>query len=257
MNLWESRHDVDLFVICEFNRTHVGEPREFIFDRYRDQLPQELRNRIHYLPADISSHVKLAQDDDGDQMHANEAVMWDYFAWNMDLKGDDIVLCVDADEVIYQHMFARIFNRIEDGTPALLLPLHQFFYRMNYLWIENTFCAPTACRKSYYDSLPQPHRWRYEGERFPFMAGCHFSWQLTVKEMLFKLRTYAHKDIYGKFADESILSAAILEKKYPFEPNISFTIQELDVISNRSYYPQSFYVFKKDFENLLLSGVVG
>jgi hypothetical protein len=83
------------------------------------------------------------------------------------------------------------------------------------------------------------------------MTGCHFSWQLTIEQMIFKLQTYAHNDIYGHFADPEILSAAVREKTYPFEPTRDFSIRELDPNVDRAYYPRSFYHFKEDFHHLL------
>lgn len=252
MNLWESREYIDLFVICEFNRTHVGTPREFIFDHYRDHIPQELQSKIHYLPADISHGVKLAEEDDGAQMHENETLMRDYFSSLIDLQDEDIIISLDADEVLYRHMYWKIYDMIvSGGAKALLLPLHQFIYRMNYLWEDNIFWAPTVCRKSFYNHSPKPHNWRYDGQRFPFFAGCHFSWQLSIDEMLTKLHSYAHRDKYPHLMNREALLAAVVNKAYPFDPDRPFFVKELDIEVSRSYYPRSFYRYLKDFRHLL------
>ena len=171
----------------------------------------------------------------------------------MDLHDADIVIAADADEVIYRKIYPLIFALLRPDTP-LLLPLHQFFYRMNYLWRDETFWAPTAAYAGYYKQRPHPHKWRYEGRRLPLMAGCHFSWQLTVDQMLFKLKTYAHNDIYGHLADQKILQDAIDNKTYPFEPGRSFVIEELNPDRERIYYPDSFFTFRSDFVHLLPVG---
>ncbi|WP_081678688.1 hypothetical protein [Desulfocurvibacter africanus] len=253
MNLFECYPYVDKFIIVECNRTQVGEPREFIFPSLIKEIPQQFHSKIVYIPADVSHQtVNCAKTNDGKQMHANEDIMWDWFTQEISLEDNDIIIAADADEIIYSHIYPYILRRLRKDD-ALLLPLHQFFYRMNYLWTELTFWAPQAARASYYKKRPKPHRWRYEGRRFPFIAGCHFSWQLTIDEMIMKLNTYAHKDIYGKFANREILEVAVRDKTYPFEPNEQFTIRELDPDNHadRCYYPQSFYSFREDFAHLL------
>lgn len=251
MNLWESYPHIDKFIIVEGNRTQVGEPREFIFENYLGRIPRELREKILYIPADISSQtLDCSETSDGTQMHKNEDVLWDCFEDHISLTGDDVVIAADADEIIYQHMYPIILRKLKRNAP-FILPLHQFFYKMNYLWEDLTFWAPVSSYASYYVDKPHPHRWRYEGTPFPFMAGCHFSWQLTIDEMIFKLKTYAHKDIYGHLAVPEILEKAVREKTYPFDPDRAFFVRELDPEKDRSYYPQSFYRFREDFSALL------
>lgn len=251
MNLLESLPYVDKFIIVEGNRTHVGAPREFIFEDYLSHIPQNLREKILYIKADLANEtVDCTASGNGSQMHKNENVLWDSFEKHVDLHDDDIVISADADEIIYRKIYPLIFALLRPDAP-LLLPLHQFFYRMNYLWKDETFWAPMATYAGYYNHRPHPHKWRYEGKRFPLMAGCHFSWQLTVEQMLFKLKTYAHNDIYGHLADRKILQDAVDKKTYPFEPDRPFAIEELTPNKDRMYYPESFFTFRSDFEHLL------
>lgn len=251
MNLMESYNHIDKFIITEGNRTHVGEPKPFVFEQYLHCIPKEFHDKIVYIPVDISqSTVDCSATNDGKLMHKNEDIIWDSFESHVSLRNRDIVISADADEIIYDHIYPLLFRKLTMTSP-LLLPLHQFFYRMNYLWKELTIWAPTITYASYYLNRPYPHRWRYEGKCFPFMAGCHFSWQLTLDEMIYKLNTYAHKDIYGHFADKEILRDAVARKKYPFEPNEPFTIEELQPEKDNMYYPKSFYTLEKSFSYLL------
>lgn len=251
MNLWESYPYVDKFIVVEANRTHVGEEREFIFEKYIEQIPEELRGKLLYIPVDLSSKtVNCIVSNDGVRMHKNEDEIWGAFEDHVELKDEDIVISTDADEIIFRNIYPGIFYNLKKNG-ALLLPLHQFFYRANYLWKELTVWAPTVAYAGYYRKIPRPHRWRYEGRRFPFMSGCHFSWQMTLDEMIHKLNTYAHKDIYGHFANREILRDAVSRKIYPFDPEEPFTIRELNPDTDRAWYPESFYVFRDDFAHLL------
>lgn len=251
MNLAESLHYVDKFIVVEGNRTHVGEPREYIFENYISSIPDDLRHKILYIKADIANEtIDCTGSNDGCQMHNNENILWDSFEKYVDLQDNDIVISADADEVIYRKVYPLILNLLRPERP-LILPLHQFFYRMNYLWKNETFWAPTATYAGYYNHRPHPHKWRYDGKKFPIMAGCHFSWQLTIEQMLFKLKTYAHNDIYGHLADRIVLQDAVDKKKYPFDPDRPFVIDELSPDNDQIYYPESFFTFRSDFDHLL------
>ena len=251
MNLLEGLPYVDKFIIVEGNRTHVGGPREFIFENYVSLIPDYLRKKILYIKSDLANEtVDCTKTRDGYQMHKNEAALWDSFEKHVSLQDNDIVISADADEIIYRRIYPLIFELLQKKYP-LLLPLHQFFYRMNYLWKNETFWAPVASYAGYYNRRPHPHRWRYEGKHLPVMAGCHFSWQLTIEQMLFKLKTYAHNDIYGHLADREILQNAVDSKTYPFDPDRSFFIEELNPNKDRIYYPESFFTFRSDFAHLL------
>lgn len=247
MNLQESWNFVDQVVIYEANRTHTGEPRDFLFPRIKDKLPSVFFKKINYLPDDISSLVK--QSLIGEEMHENERVIRSRFSKLINLKPDDIVVALDADEIIRREIYPLLRKKL-DTYSIWKLPLHQFFYRMNYLWSNITFWGPNACVASHYLNLDKPI-WRDEGRTFPVMCGSHFSWQLTIDQMLHKLQTYAHRDLYGHLAKREILEAAILEKSYPFEPERPFNILELDPLKEKAYYPLSFYEFIEDFRELL------
>ena len=46
MNLIEAYDHIDKFIICEHNRTHTGQPRDFIFEKYKDRFPEEMMDRM-------------------------------------------------------------------------------------------------------------------------------------------------------------------------------------------------------------------
>ena len=218
LNLKESFEHIDKFVICEFNRTHVGTERKLIFNNYLDAFSKEEKSKIIYIGADIVSQVKLAQDN-VNIAHENEKLMRGYFAKKMDLNDKDIVFSVDADEIIFADHYQKIVDELSFFTPAIKLRLHQFFYRINYLWVNKKFIAPTVCYAKYY-KRKYPGQWRYDGRLYREIAGCHFSWCLSIEEMIQKLNMYAHKNEYGHLAHKEILQNAVDSKIYPFDPSI-------------------------------------
>lgn len=249
LNLRESLKHIDKFIICEFNRTHTGVERELIFNKYFDDFTEQEKKKIIYIGADISKYTQFSITD-GNITRRNEILMQGYFVKELGLNNQDIVFSVDADEIIYSHMYQPIIKKINFFNPCLLLKLNLFFYKINYLWVSNEFKAPVACKVGFYKNR-YPSSWRYEGKLFPITAGCHFSWCLTIDEMIDKLGRYIHTDIYGHFAKREILEDAVKNKKYPFESKQVFDINVLDLEHNKNYYPQAIYSMLNEFNYLI------
>lgn len=249
LNLREAYNYIDKFVICEFNRTHVGTERELIFNKFLDIFGPDEQKKIVYIGADISCEAVLALND-GNLAHKNERLMRGYFASQIDLNDKDIVVSVDADEIIFGRFYERIIKRLGLFNKAVVLQLYQFYYRINYLWENNQFIAPTACKAKYYKNK-YPGQWRYDGELFPEPVGCHFSWCLTIDEMIAKLQSYAHQSDYGHLANREILEEAVETRTYPFNPNVDFRIQVLDIHRDKNFYPKEIYNMLAEFNDVL------
>jgi len=248
LNLLESYDHVDCFLICEANRTHTGAPREFIFDVER--LPSGKRDKVKYIKMDVSENTVFSPNDEGKCHSINEKYIRGSFVKHIDLEDTDLVFSVDADEVIYGHLYPSLIEKVKE-TGVIQLKLHQFFYKMNYLWENNIFTAPTvaaACRyKNHF-----PSDWRYDGAVYPAFAGCHFSWCMPVDDLLLKMKNYAHAPSVKHFATREILENAIVSKSYPFDLARKFIIQELDYEKDFSYYPESFLKNKNIFSKVVL-----
>lgn len=224
LNLLEAFDHIDKFIVCEYNRTHTGEERSFIFDNYKHLFTEEELSKIIYLPCDISEETVYAKDDEDTIHRINEPVMRGYFVKQINLNDEDIVISVDADEIIYSHMYPKIVQNVINRGPTLL-KLYQFYYKMNYHWVDNEFIAPTAIK--YVDFKNRyPCQLRYMGSLLNEYAGCHFSWCMTPSEMVYKLQTYSHPR-YRFCADIKLLENAIENKLYPFDSSTKFTINEL------------------------------
>ena len=240
MSLHESIGYVDNIIVTECNRTHVGTKKELLFSRIlKDSnfFTEEEKSRIIYLPGYIEGKVKenvLKTED----MHKNETLIRGYFVKEIRLKPWDIIVAVDADEIIYRRYWPEILSYFKwhNINPALFLELNTFFYRPTWLWEDCGFRAPTACRVWRY-WYKYPANWRYDGKKLGHTVGGHFSWQLTVDEMVNKLKTYAHSAEYVHLAKTEILQKAIREKKYPFNEKTPFHIRELDIHNDKEYYP--------------------
>lgn len=249
LNLEEAFDHIDKFIICEFNRTHTGVEREPIFNRYIDQFTENELKKIIYINADISKQAFLAVND-SDLAHKNEQLMRGYFTSQINLDNNDIVFSVDADEIIFGQYYDKIISKLGFFNKAVKLQLHQFYYRINYLWENNKFIAPTVCKAKYYKDR-YPAQWRYDGKLFQYVAGCHFSWCLTIDDMITKLGMYAHHSDYGHLAKREILEEAVRNRTYPFDLSVDFRIKVLDIYKDRKYYPRELYNMLDEFQEVM------
>jgi len=230
-NLEESYPHVEKFIMCEFNRTHTGQPREMLgWEKLASALPSDKLDKVLYLPLDISEYTVSAYNDEAAIHRVNEPVMRSIFMKYVDFKDEDIVVSVDADEIIYEESYPKIQELLKHHS-ACLLNLYQFFYKKTYLWKNKEFIAPTAAKYSYFKHR-FPCNLRYEGTPMSEKAGCHFSWCMSPKEMVYKLDTYSHPQ-YRFCADEDLLTEAIEKKTYPFNRDEKFDIEEISPADDR------------------------
>lgn len=224
-NLKEAYPYIEKFIINEFNRTHTGMPREMIgWKRIKEELPDNLIDKVLYMPIDISNNVVEAYNNEKLIHQINEPVMRSIFMKNMSFNDDDIIVSVDADEIIYGNVYPKIIDLLKQEQ-CCSLNLHQFFYKKNYLWKNKDFVAPMAAKYSYFKNS-YPCNLRYEGKILPGKSGCHFSWCMPVDEMIYKLHTYSHPR-FRFCADKELLTQAIKEKTYPFDLTEIFEIEEI------------------------------
>lgn len=229
-NLKEAYDHIDGFIINEFNRTHTGREKQFIgWEKLKNSLPDSLIDKVIYRPIDISKFIVEAYENEELIHQVNEPVMRSIFIKDFSFDDDDIIVSVDADEVIYKNSYPKIKDYLKSNN-CCSLNLHQFFYKKNYLWKDKDFVAPTAAKYSYFKNK-FPCNLRYEGTILPFKAGCHFSWCMSVDEMIYKLHTYGHTR-YRFCADKDLLQNAIEKKLYPFDTTVQFNIEEISLDSD-------------------------
>jgi len=165
---------------------------------------------------------------------------------------DDLVISVDADEIIYRRVY-RILYLLNKIFPRmrihLAIMMHQFFYKPNYLWRGLRFRSAVVLRRRILTD--NPRYIRDSGLLLPVWSGCHFSWQLEPKEMVEKIRNYAHNPEYAHLADETILKNAVATRTYPFDPNRRFQIKALSRRRAQRYFPKSYWMIESKFSDYL------
>lgn len=229
LNLIEAYEHIDKFIICEFNRTHTGRPTKdgYIFENYINEFPEKLRDKILYLKCDISKEVVEAYNDEPAIHRVNEPLMRGYFVKKINLNDDDIIFSVDADEIIYGYKYPQLIELVNKHN-LLQLTMYQMFYKPNYLWEGYDWTAPNVSKYKVYKN-EFPAQFRYDGHRgleYKEKIGCHFSWCMSIDEMIYKLHTYSHPG-QRHCAKKEIMEDAVKNKKFPFDDR-EFKIQELN-----------------------------
>lgn len=235
-NLTECYEHIDKMIVCEFDINHTGVKRAFNYDNLKDLVPKELSDKLDYHACEVFDMTARADNNENLIHNVNEPVMRSYFTKLYDFKDDDIIISVDADEIIYGDRIPHIVQEVKKyGTVAL--KLRQFFYKKTYLWKNKDFTSPIA---SYYANInPKfPNNWRDIGKITDEYVGCHFSWCMDVDSMIHKLYTYSHPQ-YRFCADTKLLENAIENKEYPFDESVDFQIEELRLDDER--IPKSLY----------------
>ena len=252
MNIDEASGIVDEIIILEHNFTHTGREKPFYFSSMQKKIESYSdKSLVKFVRVDLTKRI-IKEPKNSEDLHFNERLMRSSFVNETNLKKSDIVFSVDADEIIYRR-WIRILKFFLQLVPykkiAFRIPMHQFYYRMNYLWKGFTFSSAVAGHVRF---LEQSHiQWRDFGIKLPIKIGCHFSWQLTPVQMLEKISNYSHNFDYRHLADLNILEHAIANKTYPFEPDRDFNISELGIADIHRFYPKSFTKYQEYFSHLL------
>jgi len=247
----EALGNVDEILVLEHNYSHSGIERTYVLE---ESLMDLTGNRdgtlVSYIQVDLQDAIIRSAITSRD-MHVNERLMRGSFERFTEIKDDDIVFCVDADEVIYRNSFKLLENRVrrDPFRRVWAIPMHQLYYRPDYLWTDCDFASAVVGRASSLRSKVNPwrdSRWKARG-----VHGCHFSWQLTVEQMLIKLQMYAHSLDFRHLASVPILEDAVKSRKYPFDPERDFTIQKLDERDMETILPESWALERHGLDHLL------
>ena len=228
-NLKECYDYIDKMIVCEFDINHTGVKRPFEYSDLKSLVPEELSDKLDYHACEVYDITARAYEDEAAIHGVNEPVMRSYFTKLYNFSDNDIIISIDADEILYGEQLPYIIEQVSKQG-AVRLKLRQFFYKKTYLWEGRDFVSPVA---TYYGVMnPKfPNNWRDVGNVTEEYVGCHFSWCMGIEAMIHKLDTYSHPR-YRFCADRDLLENSVANKTYPFDDNVSFDIRELPADDN-------------------------
>jgi hypothetical protein len=242
---------VDVFVVAEADVTHTGLYRERTFEEFIN-ADMKSSPKFKYLPCVIDKR-KIRTTRDPESFHSNEQLIRNAFAEELNLQEYDIVISCDADEVLFKRRIAFLVWKVKVGkmfAQSYCLRLNQIIYRFKYHWKDCDFRGPTVSRAGYFMKKERP-QWRYEGRFTLKKSGTHFSWVMSIEDMLNKIQSYAHSSEFEHLANIKSLRSMVDELKYPFEPNRKFTVVKQRTLGAR-VYPKSLRKLEKSISQDLL-----
>ena len=139
LDLSESEGIIDKIILVDANYTHSGLKREYFSDKtFKNTFSENELERIIHLKINISSIVRKDTANPID-LHFNERIIRGAFQYEINLKDDDIIFSLDADEVLYRITYYSIIEKIRKNDKGYLLKLHNLIYRPNNLWSNFIF----------------------------------------------------------------------------------------------------------------------
>lgn len=231
----EARDFVDQIIVTEFDETHSGLPREFIFDAVHDEFVKEFPQLVYLQGSQLDGVIRNAET--VDQHHHNETLMRGWFAHQLPFKRSDIIFSTDADEVLYRSTYQWVSKNLSRRSRGVRFRLHQFFFRPNYLWLDKEFVAPAALKYGHY-SKTYPNNWRYQGSTLDGFWGVHFSWCIPIDEMVSKVKNYSHAAEYGHLGKREYFEFARAQRRYIFDETKDFRLATLN--ASNELLPESF-----------------
>lgn len=219
---------MDRFVIVEYGQSHMGENRNRLPEKPIQDLVHEF-DFVEYFFVEKLAGIRQAKN--VSQAHENETLIRNGFTSIINVRPWDVVISVDADEVIYRQVFSEIRKMLRFRLFPYKLTLHQTIYSPYIHWTNKDFVAPVTWPGFLKVIGGRFRNWRYLGLRKKGHAGVHFTWSLTIEEMIGKLSTYAHTLEYEKFASRDLLSEAVSIPKYIFNSDVPFEVERLTIDS--------------------------
>ncbi len=243
---------VDLFVICESDHTHAGNPKPYILQENWERF-KPFHDKIIYLQIEQSTEgltfdKNLTKYTDTDGAWVLEQQQRQALALINDQVDDyDVVLVGDLDEIPMRH---RLKNTKEKYIlPPRTIPMNFYAYYLNNRNVEgpDVIWAGTVISRGiiFKEYGPQGLRDR-RNEFMPsvtqgFQAhGNHFSYMGGLEAIKNKIRSFAHTEFsHVADNDESILRAIEAGEDVLGRPGVKYQLQHREF-------------FQKDLSDIIL-----
>lgn len=235
-NLEEGFDYIDKLLLYEYNYTHTGLKKEYYIEKLLDKIPEKLKTKLYYKTVILDNYIEYALNNEEVIHKINEPIQrsWAFNDPNINFNDDDIIIDIDIDEIIYKKSYTLLIEELKQKNIPLSIKLNQFFYKNTYLWEDCNFSSPTIYKYSMVKNKPKNIKGlkicnkRDLNKLTDNIYGCHMSWIMPTDYMIKKLYSYSHPK-YRIFSDIDVLNKAINEKKYIFDKDISFKIDQLEL----------------------------
>jgi beta-1,4-mannosyl-glycoprotein beta-1,4-N-acetylglucosaminyltransferase len=211
-------HDpfVDCFVLIQADRTHAGQPKEYLFSIDNPRFSQ-YAHKIKVVNVPLLENPETAWVNENLQRQASFT--------GVDYRPEDIVFMSDVDEIISRDKWPYLLQRIKTES-LLAVTLRTFYYFINLEMVEYPWTPAKLLRaKVFLENDLSAAEIRLSSAVLipPEPCGWHFSFLMTPEQIVKKLNAYAHQEYnHEKFTEPNAIYRAIKEKRDLFGRELNF-----------------------------------
>ena len=258
--LFETRFNVlknyvDYFVVCEANKDHVGNSKNFNFNT---ELINKYPDKIIYIKVENLPNIKIKGKKDYDLLKIQ---MENLFKGLIKANDEDLILFSDEDEIPnpkYLNEFQK--NKYKFG----IFLQNMYYYKLNIQSLsegDGNWPGSRICKKKNLKSFFKLRTLKVKNINYPFWridkeksiqliknGGWHFTYLMKPEEISQKIKSMAHTEFNREeFVDTEKIKVKIEKLEDPFGRNLKLKKVKID-----ENYPEYIKNNIKIFKNWIL-----
>ena len=258
--LFETRFNVlknyvDYFVVCEANKDHVGNAKNFNFNT---ELINKYPDKIIYIKVENLPNIKIKGKKDYDLLKIQ---MENLFKGLIKANDEDLILFSDEDEIPnpkYLNEFQK--NKYKFG----IFLQNMYYYKLNIQSLsegDGNWPGSRICKKKNLKSFFKLRTLKVKNINYPFWridkekniqliknGGWHFTYLMKPEEISQKIKSMAHTEFNREeFVDTEKIKVKIEKLEDPFGRNLKLKKVKID-----ENYPEYIKNNIKIFKNWIL-----
>ena len=258
--LFETRFNVlknyvDYFVVCEANKDHVGNAKNFNFNT---ELINKYPDKIIYIKVENLPNIKIKGKKDYDLLKIQ---MENLFKGLVKANDEDLILFSDEDEIPnpkYLNEFQK--NKYKFG----IFLQNMYYYKLNIQSLsegDGNWPGSRICKKKNLKSFFKLRTLKVKNINYPFWridkekniqliknGGWHFTYLMKPEEISQKIKSMAHTEFNREeFVDTEKIKVKIKKLEDPFGRNLKLKKVKID-----ENYPEYIKNNIKIFKNWIL-----
>jgi len=248
---------VDYFVVCEANKDHTGNSKEFNFN---PKIPEHYKNKIIYIKVENLPTIKIK----GNFSDDNKLVriqMENLFKGIEKAKADDVIIFSDEDEIPNP----LVINKFQkEKYKFAIFMQNMYYYKFNIMGIDEgngTWPGSRIALKKNLKSFFKFRLLKIKNLNYPFWridkekslqlienGGWHFTYLMSPENIKKKIQSSAHTEFNKQeFKNEKIIKNNIENLRDPFGRKLRYKRVKID-----NTFPDYFLNNLKYYENWIL-----
>ena len=249
------KNHVDYFVVCEANKDHVGNRKNFNFNT---ELINKYPDKIIYIKVEDLPNIRIKGKKDYDLLKIQ---MENLFKGLKKANDEDLVLFSDEDEIPNP----KYLNEFEKNKFKFDIFLqNMYYYKLNIQSLsegDGNWPGSRICKKKNLKSFFKLRTLKTKNINYPFWrfdkeksiqliknGGWHFTYLMKPNEISQKIKSMAHTEFNREeFVDEEKIKIKIEKLQDPFNRNLKLKKVKID-----ENYPEYIKNNIKIFKNWIL-----